>query len=121
MEPIKPLSRSILNCEGSQQEENQSKIEIRQIKYLNNIVEQDHRFIKRIVKGMLGFKSFDSASITLNGIELEDDYKGAVKKGGKLPSKYIKNFLFLSCLIRKKWDHFTIIRFLRRNLNLFSL
>lgn len=45
-------------------------IEIRQVKYLNNIVEQDHRAIKRIIKGMLGFKSFDSASITLNGIEI---------------------------------------------------
>jgi transposase-like protein len=34
---------------------------IRQIKYLNNIVEQDHRHIKRIIKPMLGFKSFVSA------------------------------------------------------------
>ena len=46
------------------------KIEIRQIKYLNNMVEQDHRFIKRITKPMMGFKSFDSASATLAGIEL---------------------------------------------------
>jgi putative transposase len=45
-------------------------IQIRQIKYLNNIVEQDHRSIKRIVKPMLGFKSFHSASATLAGIEL---------------------------------------------------
>ena len=50
--------------------EYQTDIEIRQVKYLNNIVEQDHRAIKRIVKGMLGFKSFNSASITLNGIEM---------------------------------------------------
>ena len=33
-------------------------IEVRQIKYLNNIVEQDHRFVKRVTKPMLGFKSF---------------------------------------------------------------
>jgi len=45
-------------------------IEIRQIKYLNNIVEQDHRAIKRIVQPMLGFKSFNSARRTLCGIEL---------------------------------------------------
>lgn len=45
-------------------------IEIRQIKYLNNIVEQDHRFIKKIVKPMKGFKCFKSASATLQGIEL---------------------------------------------------
>jgi transposase-like protein len=34
---------------------------IRQIKYLNNIIEQDHRSIKRIVNPMLGFQSFQSA------------------------------------------------------------
>ena len=50
--------------------EYRTDIEIRQVKYLNNIVEQDHRAIKRLIKGMLGFKSFDSASITLNGIEM---------------------------------------------------
>jgi len=49
--------------------ENNTEIEIRQIKYLNNIVEQDHRSIKRIVRPMLGFKAFHSASVTLNGIE----------------------------------------------------
>jgi putative transposase len=43
---------------------------IRQIKYLNNIVEQDHRHIKRIIKPMLGFKSFASAKSTIAGIEL---------------------------------------------------
>lgn len=46
------------------------QIEIRQIKYLNNIVEQDHRFIKKITKPMKGFKSFESASATLDGTEL---------------------------------------------------
>jgi transposase-like protein len=42
---------------------------IRQTKYLNNIVEQDHRFIKKITKPMLGFKSFLTADQTLKGIE----------------------------------------------------
>jgi putative transposase len=41
-----------------------------QSKYLNNIVEQDHRFIKNITRPMLGFKSFASAEATLAGIEL---------------------------------------------------
>jgi putative transposase len=45
-------------------------IEIRQIKYLNNIVEQDHRGVKRITRPMLGFTSFDAAQATLVGIEL---------------------------------------------------
>ena len=44
-------------------------VEIRQIKYLNNIIEQDHRSIKRIVNSMLGFQSFRSANKTLKGIE----------------------------------------------------
>lgn len=44
-------------------------IERRQIKYLNNIVEQDHRGVKRITQPMLGFKSFRSARILIAGIE----------------------------------------------------
>ena len=44
-------------------------VDIRQIKYLNNIIEQDHRYIKRIVNPMLGFQSFRSANKTLKGIE----------------------------------------------------
>ena len=44
-------------------------IEIRQIKYLNNIIEQDHRFIKKRIKPMLSFKSFNSARRTIAGIE----------------------------------------------------
>jgi transposase-like protein len=47
-----------------------AKIEIRQIKYLNKLVEQDHRAVKRIVRPMLGFKSFWSAQRMLAGIEL---------------------------------------------------
>ncbi|MDQ2822074.1 MAG: IS6 family transposase [Pseudomonadota bacterium] len=43
---------------------------VRQVKYLNNIVEQDHRAIKRVTKPMLNFKSFRSASSVLAGIEL---------------------------------------------------
>jgi transposase-like protein len=46
------------------------RVKIRQCKYLNNIVEQDHRFIKRRTRPMLGFKSFWSARATLAGIEL---------------------------------------------------
>ena len=46
------------------------QITVRQIKYLNNIVEQDHRSIKKITNPMLGFKAFHSAEATLAGIEL---------------------------------------------------
>ena len=43
---------------------------VRQVKYLNNLVEQDHREIKRIAKPMLNFKSFRAARCVLAGIEL---------------------------------------------------
>lgn len=52
--------------EGLREEQ---KIEISQNKYLNNIIEQDHRFIKKRTKPMLGFKSFCSARVTIIGIE----------------------------------------------------
>ena len=43
---------------------------IRQCKYLNNIVEQDHRFIKRRIKPGLSFSSFNTAWRTLQGYEV---------------------------------------------------
>src|SRR5260370_10498616 len=43
--------------------------ELRQSKYLNNLIEQDHRFIKRLVKPGLGFFSFATAWRTLQGYE----------------------------------------------------
>jgi transposase-like protein len=43
--------------------------ELRQVKYLNNQVEQDHRFIKRLTKPGMGFASFNSARRTLRGME----------------------------------------------------
>jgi putative transposase len=54
----------------SYNEEHGTNIIIRQVKYLNNIVEQDHRAVKRVTRPMLGFKSFDAAHDTLVGIEL---------------------------------------------------
>ncbi len=44
-------------------------IGLRQCKYLNNIVEQDHRAVKRIIRPMLGFKNFSCAQSILAGIE----------------------------------------------------
>jgi hypothetical protein len=43
---------------------------VHQVKYLNNIVEQDHRAVKRVTRPMLGFKSFRSEKNFLAGIEL---------------------------------------------------
>ena len=65
--------------------EHDTKIELRQVKYLNNVVEQDHRAIKRKVRPMMGFKSFWSASVTLAGIELMHMIrKGQLKATGRL-------------------------------------
>jgi putative transposase len=58
-------------------------IEVRQIKYLNNLIEQDHRAIKRMTKPMLNFKSFRSARNVLAGIELMHMIrKGQFKSAG---------------------------------------
>ncbi|MBD3884719.1 IS6 family transposase [Phormidium tenue FACHB-886] len=54
--------------------------ELRQVKYLNNRVEQDHRTIKRITRPMMGLKTFNSARRTLRGIEAMNMIrKGQVK------------------------------------------
>jgi putative transposase len=50
--------------------EHGTAIAIRKIKYVNNIVEQDHRGVKRVTRPLLGFKSFEAAQGTLVGIEL---------------------------------------------------
>ena len=52
-------------------------IVIRHSKYLNNLVEQDHRAVKRLVRPMLGFKSFWGARCTIAGIEVMH----AIRKG----------------------------------------
>ncbi|MBL1257873.1 DDE-type integrase/transposase/recombinase [Methylocystis sp. Sn-Cys] len=66
-------------------------IEIRRRKYLNNIVEQDHRAIKQVVWPALGFKSLRSAAATLTGVELMHmSRKGQLQTTGKLrPAKAV--------------------------------
>jgi transposase-like protein len=54
----------------SYNQEHGTTIAIRQVKYLNDIVEQDHSAVKRLTRPMLGFKSFTPAQDTLGGIEL---------------------------------------------------
>jgi transposase-like protein len=51
--------------------------ELRAVKYLNNIVEQDHRFIKRLVNPGMGFGSFNTARRTLKG----DEAMNMIRKG----------------------------------------
>ena len=60
-------------------------IKIRQVKYLNNVVEQNHRAIKRIIQPMLGFKDFRCARVILSGIEIMHMIaKGQMKHTGKI-------------------------------------
>ncbi|WP_429499311.1 IS6 family transposase [Robbsia andropogonis] len=59
-------------------------IKIRQQKYLNNLVEQDHRAIKRRTRPMMGFKNFRCARIILGGIEIMHMIrKGQMNSGDK--------------------------------------
>ncbi|MDZ4876988.1 MAG: IS6 family transposase ISAcma1 [Chroococcidiopsis cubana SAG 39.79] len=59
---------------------------LRQNKYLNNLVEQDHRFIKRLVNLGLGFKSFHTARRTISGYEIMNQIRKGqilgIEKGG---------------------------------------
>jgi transposase-like protein len=63
--------------------ERDTPIKIRQDKHLNNIIEQDHRAIKRRARPMLSFKTFRCACILLGGIELMHMIaKGQMKDSG---------------------------------------
>ena len=62
-------NRAALDSLNQEYSEDQ-QVKIRQNKYLNNMVEQDHRFIKKRIKLTLGFKSFYWASQTIKGIEI---------------------------------------------------
>ncbi|EFH85229.1 IS6 family transposase [Ktedonobacter racemifer] len=71
--------------------------ELRQSKYLNNLIEQDHRFIKRRVKPGLGFFSLETAERTLQGFEVMN----MIRKGqidGREKGKIIGQIAFISSL-----------------------
>jgi putative transposase len=70
------------------------KIKIRQCKYLNNIVEQDHRSIKRRISITTGFKEFKSAQRTLSGIEVVSAIRKNQIEGSK--STAYKTFISLA-------------------------
>jgi transposase-like protein len=76
-------------------------IAVRQVKYLNNIVEQDHRAVKRISNPMLGFQSFRSARNVLAGIELMHMIrKNQRNLKGSDAMSYAKQFYALAGKIR---------------------
>jgi DDE domain len=51
------------------------RVQVRSCKYLNNVIEQDHRRIKQRVRPMLGFKRFETATVIIRGIELAEKIK----------------------------------------------
>ena len=74
---------------------------VRQVKYLNNIVEQDHRAIKRVTKPMLNFKSFRAAKNVLAGIELMHMIrKGQIMLEGCIELSFADQFYALAGQIR---------------------
>ena len=80
---------------GAYNKESGATIEIRQCKYLNNIVEQDHRRVKQKTRAALGFKAFYSAHATLQGVELIQ----MIRKGQVRPipgGSYIEQFNHLA-------------------------
>jgi len=74
---------------------------VRQVKYLNNIVEQDHRAIKRGTRPLINFKSFRSAGSVLVGIELMHMIrKGQVAIDGAEAMSFARQFSALAGMIR---------------------
>jgi transposase-like protein len=66
---------AILSCDTTDRLQDRSRrklepIRIRQSRYLNNRIEQDHRAIKRRIRPMLGFKALSSARVILGSIEM---------------------------------------------------
>ena len=60
------------------------RVKVRSSKYLNNIIEQDHRRVKQRLCPMLGLKSFLTAAVVIAGIELAGRIKKGQFKSGKL-------------------------------------
>jgi len=85
---------------GSLQQEKMlpENCQLRQCKYLNNVVEQDHRFVKRRVNPRLGFGAFATEQRTLQGYEaMHMLHKGQIEgmaKGDILAQNCVINQLF---------------------------
>ena len=76
---------------------NDTSIVVRQVKYLSNTVEQDHRAVKRITKSRPGFKSFQSAKNILSGIELMHMIrKGQLMMEGAEETSFAEQFYALA-------------------------
>jgi transposase-like protein len=76
---------------------NRTAIVIRHSKYLNNIVEQDHRAVKRLTRPMLGFQSFWAARCTIAGMEvMHAIHKGQLTSTGNTSQTLAEQFYSLA-------------------------
>jgi len=60
------------------------RVRVRSSKYLNNLIEQDHRRVKQRIRAMVGLKSFGAVVVTISGIELAEKIRKGQFKAGKL-------------------------------------
>jgi hypothetical protein len=60
------------------------RVRCRSSKYLNNLIEEEYRRVKQRISLMRGFKNFDTATVTISGIELAEKIKKNQFKVGKL-------------------------------------
>ena len=68
------------------------RIKVRQNKYLNNIVEQSHRLVRRMTRPMMGFQNFWSARTTISGIEMVNMINpGQMKNRGESAARQFSN------------------------------
>ena len=60
------------------------RVQVRSSKYLNNMIEQDHRRVKQRIRAMVGLKSFAVTAVTISGLELAEKIRKRQFKTGKL-------------------------------------
>ena len=65
------------------------RVTVRSNRYLNNLIEQDHRRVKHRIGPMLGFKRFENAVVTISGIELAEKIKKGQFKIGKFAGRHV--------------------------------
>ncbi|MEJ7608864.1 MAG: DDE-type integrase/transposase/recombinase [Bryobacteraceae bacterium] len=82
-----------------------ASVEVRTSKYLNNLIEQDHRRVKQRYYPMLGFKNFNNAAVTLSGIRVSaEDQEGAVRQIKHQPRRDACSASVGSCIGSMKSD-----------------
>jgi hypothetical protein len=107
--------------ELKEKEELSKEVELRQNKYLNNRIEQNHRFIKRLVKPGMGFGSFNTARRTIRGYEImnmirKGQIQGLEKEAVRERVLFMHQICRSGCIVNSSSREFSIlIKFLQHN------